>query len=201
MYDWLVQLTGHEVTAASGAVAALAIVGGYLGVRSANRNAVRIAREERSSRREDEANALIRATYARSLAALNVLAVASMEYSKATSKMRSVDIPNKELQEEYDAARAKCSVSEVSAHNVGAEIDLIAPPEICKLEAEAHDKATTCEPDTQNEFLHARTRLRIAMRNDLQNLDIQEDSELSQLAESELVTKTLRNSGKHILGR
>ena len=201
MYDWLVQLTEHELTAASSAVTALAIVGGYLGVGSANRNAVRLAREERSSRRQNEANALIRATYARSLAALNVLAIASMEYSKPRSKMRSVDIPNEELQEEYAAARAKCSAAEVSAHNVGAEIDLIAPPEICKLETEAHDKATNCEPDTQNEFLLARARLRIAMRYDLQNLDIPEDSELSQLAENELKTKKLLNSGRHVLGR
>src|ERR1700680_3139965 len=100
------QLTGHELTAASSAVTALAIVGGYLGVRSANRNAVRIAREERSSRREGEANALMRATYARSLTALNVLAVASMELSGPRREMQSVDIPNKELQEEYDAALA-----------------------------------------------------------------------------------------------
>ena len=41
-------LTDHELTAASGAIAALAIVGGYLGVRSANQNALKIAREERS---------------------------------------------------------------------------------------------------------------------------------------------------------
>lgn len=201
MYDWFVHLTEHELAAASSAVAAMAIVGGYLGVRSANRNAVRIAKEERSSRREDEETALIRATYAKSLAALNALAVASMEFSKPKAAMRSVDIPNRELQEEYDTALAKCSAAEVSAHNVGAEIDLIAPPEICKLEAEAHDKGTTCEPSTQNEFLLARARLRIAMRYDLQDLEIPEDSELDLLAESEMKSKTMLNSGKHILGR
>src|SRR6266542_452431 len=101
MYDWFVYLTEHELAAASSAVAAIAIVGGYLGVRSANRNAIRIAEEERSSRREDEASALIRATYAKNLASLNALAVASMEFSEPKSAMRSVDIPNKELQEGY----------------------------------------------------------------------------------------------------
>jgi hypothetical protein len=196
-----VQLTGHELTAATSAVAALAIVGGYLGVRSANRNAVRIAREERSSRRENEANALMRTTYARCLAALNILAVTSMEFSGPKNKMRSVDIPDKELQEEYDAALAKCSAAEVSAHNVGAEIDLIAPPAICELEAEAHDKATTCEQRTQDEFLLARSRLRIAMRYDLQGLSIPGYGELSQLAESELKTKASPDSGEHILWR
>jgi len=196
-----VRLTVDELTAASGAVAVLAIVGGYLGVRSANRNALKIAREERSSRREDEANALIRATYARSLAALNLLAVASMEYFVPKSRMLSVDIPNKELKEEYESALAKCSAAEVSAHNVGAEIDLIAPPEICRLEAEAHGTATTCEPGTQDKFLLARERLRIAMRHNLQGLEIPDQDELSQLAISEINTKALLDSREHILGR
>lgn len=201
MYDWLVQLTDHELTAISSAVAALAIVGGYLGVRSANRNAVRIATVERSSRRADEFNALIRATYARSLAALNVLAVASMEFSKPKAEMLRVDIPGERLREEYEVALAKCSAAEVSAHNVGAEIDLLAPPEICQLEADAHDKATICEPDTQDNFLHARAKLRIAMRYDLRNLAIPEDGTLNQLAENEVKAKALLNPGKHILGR
>jgi hypothetical protein len=43
-------LTGNELAAASSAVAAIGILGGYLGVRSANRNALQIAREERSTR-------------------------------------------------------------------------------------------------------------------------------------------------------
>src|SRR5690348_18251923 len=77
-------LTGHELTAASSAVAVLAILGGYLGVRSANRNALRIAREERSARRKDEFDYLKRSTYARFLEALTTLAMASLEQEKAT---------------------------------------------------------------------------------------------------------------------
>ena len=75
----LVNLTEQELAAASSAVAALAIVGGYLGVRSANRNAVEIAREERSSRRHDELDALKRITYARCVAALLALDTASLD--------------------------------------------------------------------------------------------------------------------------
>jgi hypothetical protein len=48
-----VRLTGNDLTAASSIVAALAIVGGYLSVRSANRNAIKIAREERDARHEE----------------------------------------------------------------------------------------------------------------------------------------------------
>ena len=115
--------------------------------------------------------------------------------------MQSVDIPGKELQGEYDAALAKCSEAEVAAHNVGAEIDLIAPPEIRELEAIAHDKATSCEKRNENEFLLARSRLRIAMRYHLQGHDIPEYGELSKQAEKELSTKALFDSGQHILWR
>lgn len=112
----------------------------------------------------------------------------------------SADAGGQDLQEEYDAALAKCSAAEVSAHNVGAEIDLVAPPEICKLEAEAHDKATTCEPRTENEFILVRARLRIAMRYDLQDLDIPEDNELSKLAEVELGNQGVAQLGEAYLG-
>jgi hypothetical protein len=76
-----VTITDHELTAASSVVAALAIIGGYLGVRSANRNAVRIAREERSERRKDELNALKRLTYAGLLGALSELSISSLDAS------------------------------------------------------------------------------------------------------------------------
>jgi hypothetical protein len=72
-------LTGHELTAASSAVAFLAIVSGYFGIRSANRNALNIAREERSTRRRDELNDLRRVTYAKFLVSLDALALASVE--------------------------------------------------------------------------------------------------------------------------
>ena len=66
-------LTDHELTAASSVIAALAIVGGYLGVRSANNTAVKIAREASSTRRQDELNAVKLQVYAKFFAALQVL--------------------------------------------------------------------------------------------------------------------------------
>jgi hypothetical protein len=78
-------ITGTELAAASSAVAALAIVGGYLGVHSANRNALKIAREERSARRKDELDALKRTTYVKTLADLTALATARMEQGTGTN--------------------------------------------------------------------------------------------------------------------
>lgn len=74
------QLTAHELTAAASAVAALAILGGYLGVRSANRSAVAIAREERSARRATELDALKRVAYSEFLTALSSLADDQMKF-------------------------------------------------------------------------------------------------------------------------
>jgi hypothetical protein len=72
-------LTGHELTLISSGVAAIAIIGGYLGVRAANRNAVRIAKDERSSKREDELKALKRVVYVKMIHALNALMTACLE--------------------------------------------------------------------------------------------------------------------------
>jgi hypothetical protein len=58
-------LTSSELSAASSFVAALAIIGGYLGVRMANQNAVDIAREERNSRNSKESIQLKRDIYTR----------------------------------------------------------------------------------------------------------------------------------------
>ena len=66
-------LTAHELTALSSVVAALAIIGGYLGVRSANQNALKIAREERSSKRADELKALKLSTYVECVSMLDRL--------------------------------------------------------------------------------------------------------------------------------
>jgi hypothetical protein len=68
-----IHLTSNELSAASSIVAALAIIGGYLGVRSANQNALKIAREERRSQKKEESNQLKRDIYAR-------LTAAAMQY-------------------------------------------------------------------------------------------------------------------------
>ena len=64
-------LTHAELTAIPSAVAAIAIVAGYLGVRSANKTAVKIARQERSAQRKDDFDSLRRKTYAEGLTALS----------------------------------------------------------------------------------------------------------------------------------
>src|SRR6266513_1436954 len=113
-------LTVHELTAASSAVALLAILGGYLGVRSANRNALKIAREERSSRRRDELDDLRRATYAKFLVALTALAIASLEQEAiaATPQIRG---------EPRIKAMKKRTDALATARNIAAELDLLAP--------------------------------------------------------------------------
>jgi hypothetical protein len=76
-------LTDHEVTIAttalSSTVAVAAVIWGYRGVRSANRNALEIAREQRSSQREDELRAIKRMMYAKALADLASLIPLSLE--------------------------------------------------------------------------------------------------------------------------
>ena len=128
-------LTGHELTAASSAVAAVAIDGGYLGVRSANRNAVKIAREERSSRRRDELDALKRVTYARCMAALLELDVASIE--AAASQAREA-----EIRQRIDALKV--------AHHAVVEVELIAPDRLRDLAFEA--MAGACRPAKEDAF-------------------------------------------------
>ena len=72
-------ITGSELNAASTTVAALAIIGGYFGIKTSNQNALKLAREERSERRRDELEALLRVTFAKTLASLAALAKANME--------------------------------------------------------------------------------------------------------------------------
>jgi hypothetical protein len=87
-----VHLTAHELTVTSSAVAVVAIVSGYLGVKSANRTAVAIAREERAARRRSELDTLKRAAYSAFLATLSKLADDQIELDIATKHKR----PNKE---------------------------------------------------------------------------------------------------------
>lgn len=84
-------LTAGELTLLPSAVAALAIVIGYLGVRAANRNALKIAREERSAQRKDDFDAIRRATYAQSLEALRAIVGAQgNQIDEATTRASNV---------------------------------------------------------------------------------------------------------------
>jgi hypothetical protein len=82
------QLTTHELTSIPSAVAVIAIVGGYLGVRSANLTAVAIAREERDARRRSELDTLKRAAYSAFLLVLSKLADDQIELDIATKHER-----------------------------------------------------------------------------------------------------------------
>jgi hypothetical protein len=77
----------------SSAVAAIAIVGGYFGVRSANRAAVNIAREERSAQKKYDFEALRRKTYAEGLAALSEVAAIPLleDARKEVPKIRDIE--------------------------------------------------------------------------------------------------------------
>ena len=164
-------LTEHELTAASSAVAALAIVGGYLGVRSANRNAVKIAREERSSRRHDELDALKRVTYARCVAALLAVNTASIE----ASALQAREAESRQL---IDAAKA--------AHDAVVEVELIAPDRLRDLAIEAMGSASQHTKEDTPEFAQRPIKLiklRVAMRYDLRGADIPSPEELDRMAD------------------
>jgi hypothetical protein len=72
-HDWAMHLTSNEIAGGSVAVASLAIIGGIYSARMTSRDAVKIAREERSSRRQNEQDVLKRTIYANCLAALMAL--------------------------------------------------------------------------------------------------------------------------------
>lgn len=157
-------LTQHELTAASSAVAALAILGGYLGVRSANRNSLKIAREERVSRRHNELDALKRATYAKFLAALSALALAAQEHEAITAspEIRG-DTRITAIKKRTDAL--------TTAQNMFAELELIAPDLLREIAADSLECARECIRKNSIAFIREVAKLRLAMRHDLQDTE------------------------------
>jgi hypothetical protein len=171
-HDCLVILTGNELTIASSAVAALAIVGGYLGVRSANRNAVKIAREERSSRRGDELNALKRVTYVRCVSALLELNTAN------TLESTSLSHPSRRI----DAAQA--------AHAAVVDMELIAPDRLRDLAFQTMGSASQATKGGTPGFTRLAIMLREAMASDLRGLDIPSLEELDRAADTAISNTT-----------
>src|ERR1700691_95598 len=169
-------LTDHELTAASSVVAALAIVGGYLGVRSANRNALTIAREERSTRYRDEMNALKRTLYARCLINLDAAHLALIGKSQATDRQALVDAMRSLVDELLAATR------------IVVELDLITPAPVVHLATEAmrelKDAYGSDEPDFDNTLGVA--KLQFAMRYDLSGISIPDPQTLSLLVENHI---------------
>lgn len=173
-----VNLTGQEVTAASSAVAALAIVGGYLGVRSANRTAVEIARAERSSRRHDELDALKRVAYARCVAALFALNTAY----QAPSTEEPSPASETEIRRLIDAAQARLDAG-LAAHDAIVGVEQIAPDHLFGLACEA--LASASKPTTEGEptFAWRVIKLRTAMHYDLRGAAIPSPEELDRMAD------------------
>jgi hypothetical protein len=114
-------LTDHEVALSGSVVALVAIVGGYLGVRSANRNALKLARYERTAQHKSELLALKRTTYAKCYAEL-------FAYQNALKELDQV------MQDPYgetrEAARNACLEASKALQDVMAMIGMIATPEI-----------------------------------------------------------------------
>jgi hypothetical protein len=112
-------LTGNEVGITSSIVAAVAVIAGYLGVRSANQSALDLAREERAENRRNEILELRRSTYARCMEVmyeLNNAAVMLASVEKDTPD--SVRLPV--LKRVVEAMQAVL--------NSSAQIKLIGPP-------------------------------------------------------------------------
>jgi hypothetical protein len=82
-------LTSSELTLASSAVTVVAILGGYLGVRSANRTAIAVARSERAARRRSELDSQKRVAYSSFLAALSQLGDDQIQLEIATRKKQA----------------------------------------------------------------------------------------------------------------
>lgn len=171
-------LTGNELAAASSAVAAIGILGGYLGVRSANRNALQIAREERATRRRDELDDLKRATYVRFLAALTSLSVASLE----VEDLIEAGIRGDEV---ITAAKSKGDAFS-AAHDIAAELDLLTSGILRELADEALEKARACQRENRSEFSLKLSELRVAMRRDLPTSDAANFKELDSGAHAKI---------------
>lgn len=174
-------LTADELAAVSSMVAALGIVGGYLGVRSANRSAVQIAREERTTRRRDELDDLKRATYARFLASLTSLAAASLSLEAIrASGTRGREVI--EAAEKRDGAFA-------AAQDIAAELDLLGSVALRAIAEEALEKARACNRENRPQLSMKLSELRVVMRRDLP-VEASNFKELDSAAHANIGTPT-----------
>ena len=153
------QLTTDELTAASGAVAAIAIIGGYLGVRSANHTAVTIARDERAARRRSELDELKRAIYSEFLTALSKLADDQMAFDVASKYEK--EETSKIWQQTVDSAQA--------ANDRLAQLALIAPQSICAIAEGAFKRALKATEEDISAIAADGEDLIAVMRADLES--------------------------------
>lgn len=152
-------ITGTELNAASTAVAGLAIIGGYFGIKTSNQNALKLAKEERSEKRKDELEALLRVTYAKTLASLAALATANIERADL---MTMSDASADDL---IAATRKRAEAFRV-AYEYTAELELLASKgSILGSEAfKALTAAANCTSDHKQDYIDATSQLRVSMR-------------------------------------
>jgi hypothetical protein len=165
-------LTGHELEILPSIVAVIAIVGGYLGVRSANGNALRIAREERGTKRQDELNALKRAVYVRHMQNLTQLYRSAIAVTITTS-------PNIAR---VTALSAKLNASLDCAHT-SAEIQLLAPLIIRTLSTEAYNCVSNATADSMKAVVRSLAKLSATMRDDLEGKPFSTPDELDRMVD------------------
>jgi hypothetical protein len=154
-----VTLTGNEVTivtgGASSLVAAVAIVAGYLSTKNANRNALQIVREERHANRKYELEDVKRASYSKTMGALNDVGHAMLGMDKVTSEKR----PKQQF--------SKMQAADVAAHSAINELELLAPTIVAWRAWRTLDEAR--KPHNADGFTRMRDLLLEGMQEDLGN--------------------------------
>jgi hypothetical protein len=166
-------LTSNEIAGGSVAVAGLAIIGGIYSARMTSRDAVKIATEERSSRHQDERDALKRTIYANCLVALMALML----------ERRMSPVTRLGSAEAIRAAGIKRAEAVTQALNATAEVELISPKVLFDLASTAFQGTLNFSDETSGEFSIRVARLRTAMRLDLDGMVIPAGEELDRIAE------------------
>ena len=187
-HHWLVQITSHELTAGasvlSAAVAIVAIVSGNRVASRANRNALEIAREERASKRQDELNALKRATYVRTLSALSALSAASMEDANigaawAAGKAISPGI-------RIETARKRINAVQVAYDSV-ADLELVSnSARLRDLAIETLNGAMVSHNGNQTAYIRGGIKLRVALQYDLHGKEMPGPEDMDRMVDISL---------------
>jgi hypothetical protein len=152
------QLTANELALVSSIVAIIAIVGGYLGVRSANKTAITIARDERAARRRSELDSQKRIAYSSFLVALSQLADDQIQLDIATRQKRT----------EKDELWLRAANSARMANDSLANLYLVAPEQIRALANTAFSHAIKASDSDITTLAEEGEELADTMRNDLE---------------------------------
>ena len=152
-------LTANELALVSSAVAVVAIVGGYFGVRAANSTAVAIARDERAARRRSELDNQKRIAYSSFLAALSLLADDQIQ----------LDIATRQKGTERDELWLRAANSARIANDSLANLCLVAPESIRTLANAAFSHALKASDSDITTLAEEGEELAGMMRNDLES--------------------------------